>query len=399
MKQSASIAGILWAAMLCAVAPAASAAAPTGSDPLEPCEIRTAGTNVLAPYYCRARDFANANFAGRSLQRAVFNRTNLTGADLSRADLGGADFRCSDLTNANLAGAIATGSSYLGATLAFADFTDANLEQMAVGDVQCKPDPDFLTSNLAGVNMTRATLRGTTFVAWKSSFAPLSGYHEYPELQLLEMRRATLSGANATRVNFMQVDLRLSNFAGAIFKAVSFVGSDLSCSDFTNSTWSSSTFYQGVAAGVDFSGADLRTARFPGAQMTGAIFVDAKLDGALFGGAGLTYADFTGATIAGTDFSDANLSGATWVDGTKCMEGSIGVCKTTGNPMPPDPNASAGVPRGAAYLPWSLRNYVAVPGLSLEAYPPFHDCPYSTADYSNRPAPEHCSGSCAMQPR
>ncbi|MBS0319046.1 MAG: pentapeptide repeat-containing protein [Proteobacteria bacterium] len=395
MHRLLSIASLLSAVTLCLLAPAYAADAPTtpADDPLLPCEVYQAQTNYLAPYYCHDRSLANANLAGRDLTRALLERTNLAGADLSRANLAFAEIRCSDLSNANLANAYSVRASYQGSFLAFANFTDADLTGIVIGDAPCRPTYNIRTTVLVGVNMTRARLQESTFVAWRKPLPYMGGFGDYPQYQMLEMRRANLSGANALKVRFMQTDLRLSSFPGAAFNFVDFIGSDLSCSDFSNSIWTKSTVYQGVMAGADFSGADLRTARFPDAQMTGAIFVGANLDGAAFDGAGLTYADFTGANIGGANFRNANLQGATWVDGTKCMEGSFGECKTTGNAMPPDPNASADVPRGAAYLTWSLADSPNDPeGAAL-----FYDCPYSRADYSERPIPPQCVQDCSSR--
>jgi len=38
-------------------------------------------------------------------------------------------------------------------------------------------------------------------------------------------------------------------------------------------------------------------------------------------------ADFTSANIFEANFEGANLNNATWEDGIKCLNGSIGICK------------------------------------------------------------------------
>jgi uncharacterized protein YjbI with pentapeptide repeats len=40
----------------------------------------------------------------------------------------------------------------------------------------------------------------------------------------------------------------------------------------------------------------------------------------------LFQADFTGSNITNASFEGANLNNAIWVDGEKCLLGSIGVC-------------------------------------------------------------------------
>ncbi len=74
--------------------------------------------------------------------------------------------------------------------------------------------------------------------------------------------------------------------------------------------------------GADLSEADLRGANLLAAQMQGA-----NLSGANLTGANLHQADLTGANISGAILTNANLIWATWSDGTRCAEESIGECK------------------------------------------------------------------------
>ena len=62
-------------------------------------------------------------------------------------------------------------------------------------------------------------------------------------------------------------------------------------------------------------------------DLTGADLRGAALSGATFRYTTLRNANLKGAQIGGASFSGADLSGAIWIDGRRCVEGSIGVCR------------------------------------------------------------------------
>jgi uncharacterized protein YjbI with pentapeptide repeats len=74
--------------------------------------------------------------------------------------------------------------------------------------------------------------------------------------------------------------------------------------------------------GEDLSGADLVGANLFGAQLPGANLSEANLTGA-----NLHQANLGGADLSGANLTGANLAWATWTDGRRCAEGSIGECK------------------------------------------------------------------------
>jgi hypothetical protein len=110
-------------------------------------------------------------------------------------------------------------------------------------------------------------------------------------------------------------------------------------------------------SGSQFDGADLRGASLSGAQLENASFNDARLDQADLSGTRLINCEFNNASLSGarlshaqiinSDFMDADLSrsdltesslinaelmdarleGATWLDGRRCREGSVGACR------------------------------------------------------------------------
>lgn len=80
--------------------------------------------------------------------------------------------------------------------------------------------------------------------------------------------------------------------------------------------------------GCDLSKANLANIDFYGANLQGANLQGANLSGAVFADANLNEANLTGATTnKDTSFSGAKLSNATWMDGKKCGNNSIGKCK------------------------------------------------------------------------
>jgi len=110
-------------------------------------------------------------------------------------------------------------------------------------------------------------------------------------------------------------------------------------------------------SGSQFDGADLRGASLSGAQLENASFNDARLDQADLSDTRLINCDFNNATLSGARLShaqivnadfmeadlsradlseanlinaelmDARLEGATWMDGRRCRQGSMGACR------------------------------------------------------------------------
>jgi uncharacterized protein YjbI with pentapeptide repeats len=84
--------------------------------------------------------------------------------------------------------------------------------------------------------------------------------------------------------------------------------------------------------GANLSQANLSEAYLTGANLRRTYLYRANLrDANLSGGANLSEAYMGGAylyrtNLTGANLSGANLSGATWTDGSKCKEGSIGQC-------------------------------------------------------------------------
>ena len=48
--------------------------------------------------------------------------------------------------------------------------------------------------------------------------------------------------------------------------------------------------------------------------------------------ADLSFADLSGANLGGANLDQTRLGHAIWIDGTKCLPGSIGECRVSGDP-------------------------------------------------------------------
>lgn len=77
---------------------------------------------------------------------------------------------------------------------------------------------------------------------------------------------------------------------------------------------------------ADLSNADLSYAEFRDARMKGANLRNSDLSNADLSGADLSYADLQDARISGAMFELTRLDNAIWIDGNKCLPGSVGRC-------------------------------------------------------------------------
>lgn len=83
---------------------------------------------------------------------------------------------------------------------------------------------------------------------------------------------------------------------------------------------------------ADLGGMNLNRANLEGANMSYANLKGADLGAANLKKTNLSYADLRGVNLRGANLTNAvlvaaNLSGATWTDGLRCREGSVGFCK------------------------------------------------------------------------
>ena len=216
--------------------------------------------------------YPNANFAGRDFSYSDFWHATLydailSNANLSQAYLEGANLSRATLINANLSNANLSGANLNNADLGLANLSNANFSGANLNNAR------FHMANLSGANFTNANLAGAIL------------HNSY-------------LGANFTGANFTGTNLDAKKFSG------------LNCSN------------------ANFTGATLRASDFSSANLQSANLQGTNLDSTHFKSANLKEANLTGAQNIQLMYLDkADLSGATWTDGRKCKEGSIGDCK------------------------------------------------------------------------
>jgi hypothetical protein len=141
-----------------------------------------------------------------------------------------------------------------------------------------------------------------------------------------DCRFCDLSRVNLAQTNLVQSILFGSDLTGADFHNADMYEVDLRSATLTNVNMSG-TLLEGARldsarfVGANLAGADLNRADMLGVDLTRANLRGANLRTADMRGAILIGADLTGAVLTG-----ARLGNATWIDGTRCGDGSIGQC-------------------------------------------------------------------------
>lgn len=198
---------------------------------------------------------------------------------------------------------------------------------------------------------------------WKA-YCDLSGYDGFRGKSTAELVRSTEDNCNGfglggcSEIGAIGGDCMANvippNIAGADFSDTTLDGlrmcrkANASGIKFTRANIKYSALLEHInLSGADFSGARVRRTSFNSSDLRGAKFKNTLfVYSVIFALANLQGADFTGAkfdpeTDAKTmfepaSFYKADLSGATWVNGQKCKEGSIGVCKTDKGDIKPE---------------------------------------------------------------
>ncbi|MDQ1305138.1 MAG: hypothetical protein QG671_968 [Actinomycetota bacterium] len=205
---------------------------------------------------------------------------------------------CAD---ADLSGRVLSGANLTGATLTSARLDGADLSGADLAEA------DASLSSGVEVDLDRANLRDATFVS------------------------ANLASATLRRTTAQHLDASWASLTGA---------------DLTGGTVTDASLRSVMASRARFSFADLT-----GTDLTGANLAYADLRGTVLTGATLRQAWLAGATVdARTDLTGADLTGATWIDGSVCAAGSIGICVPEAEPTPDAPDAVD--PGAGAESPW-----------------------------------------------
>jgi len=123
------------------------------------------------------------------------------------------------------------------------------------------------------------------------------------------------------------VNWRLCNKTGVQILNANLVAAELNSTNFQGASLFGSNLRDVDADYANFSSTNLSFVEFQGAKLKGASLRSSDIRKANFSGADLSYADLRDAKIADTVFARSNLSNALWVDGRKCLPGSIGECR------------------------------------------------------------------------
>ena len=119
------------------------------------------------------------------------------------------------------------------------------------------------------------------------------------------------SGCNKEGALLRHQNLRQANFRNAKLQSVDFSAAQLQQADL---------------AYTDLSRANLLSAQCQQANFKGANLYNANLQGADLSGANFSHAELIGAQLAGAELSSAIFDHAIWVNGEKCLAGSVGAC-------------------------------------------------------------------------
>ncbi len=128
---------------------------------------------------------------------------------------------------------------------------------------------------------------------------------------------AAKKGINWQQCNKVELQLLNSDLSGAILNSTNLQGANLFGSKLDKAD----------VAYADLSNSNLSFTDFQQASLKGANLRAADLSKANFTQADLSYADLQDAKLSDTILANANLSNAIWVDGKKCLVGSIGICR------------------------------------------------------------------------
>ncbi len=119
------------------------------------------------------------------------------------------------------------------------------------------------------------------------------------------------SGCNKQGQNLTGLDLSNAIFISTRLNGVDLVRSRLDSGDLSYSNLSQADLQQATLRGAKLKGANLRMANLQGANLQGADF---------------SYAELEGARLEGANLNDARFENAIWINGEKCLPGSVGAC-------------------------------------------------------------------------
>ena len=114
------------------------------------------------------------------------------------------------------------------------------------------------------------------------------------------------SGCDLSGANLYDVDLSRVNLEGA---------------NLTDANLESANLYQANLTDADLTSANLTLTNISGANLTGANLTGTNLTKTY-----LMYSNLTGANLTDANLTDTVFASATWTDGRRCIQNSIGAC-------------------------------------------------------------------------
>ena len=226
---------------------------------------------------CDGARLTGANLTRADLSTAFLRSANLDRANLHKALLTGAKAEFASFVQADLSGAIAQGATFRQSDLTNADMTQADLREA-----------DFRTASLAGADFRRSNLRRAKFYG----VVPVGAEFDEPPDWTREGAKDLLAGADFRDATLELAELSRIDLRGAQWQSAEFRGANLNLSNL---------------AGIQIPGARMAHAFLRRADLTGAFFPGADLRGAslvqaLMADINLERADLRGANLTGAVF-------------------------------------------------------------------------------------------------
>jgi len=149
-------------------------------------------------------------------------------------------------------------------------------------------------------------------IAWAGYYA----YQNQPEEIVIDCKSEAKAHVNWTNCILSNKDLKSANLENAILLNARLVAVNLQSANLKLANMSY----------VDLSRANLIGANMNSSLLKGANLAGADLRGSSLVNADMSFANLTGAKLRNADITGVNLSKAVWLDGSTCLEGSIGRC-------------------------------------------------------------------------
>ncbi len=136
------------------------------------------------------------------------------------------------------------------------------------------------------------------------------------EIKLADCNAAAVAGINWSGCNKQGENLRNRNLQGVNFRGAKLQNADLSVAQLQRAD----------LAYADMSAAILISTQLQYSNLKGANLRRANLQNADLTAADLSYAELVGSQLQGTILNQAIFDHAIWVNGEKCLPGSVGAC-------------------------------------------------------------------------